>query len=201
MSLRSAADLYEDDFYAWVQLQARELRRFARTRPNLPLDLAHIAEEIAGLGKNQRDSMRSWARRIIEHLLLLELFPCKGAATRLDRRNRQSAQRDRGSPDSQLAPGSEAPSPASLRPGGAKRPAQEARSLRGRARCRSFSRALSLYARSGSRRFLVRPRQLKRTPTAQGDWTSERVWLFRWRADCLIGWGGTFLRGSPAGTR
>jgi uncharacterized protein DUF29 len=77
MSLRSAADLYEDDFYAWTQAQARELRRFACTRPNLPLDIEHIAEEIADLGKNQRDSMRTWARRIIEHLLLLEYSPAR----------------------------------------------------------------------------------------------------------------------------
>ena len=57
MSMRSATELYEDDFFAWTQLQAKELRRFARTRPNLPLDLAHIAEEVADLGKSQRDSL------------------------------------------------------------------------------------------------------------------------------------------------
>ena len=77
MSVRSAAELYEDDFFAWSQLQAKELRRFARMRPNLPLDLGHIAEEIADLGKNQRDSVRSWARRIIEYLLLLEYSPAR----------------------------------------------------------------------------------------------------------------------------
>jgi hypothetical protein len=77
VSTRSAAELYEDDFYAWTQLQAKELRRFARTRPNLPLDLGHIAEEIADLGKNLRDSIRSWARHIIEHLLLLEYSPAQ----------------------------------------------------------------------------------------------------------------------------
>jgi hypothetical protein len=67
-----AEQLYADDFYAWTQLQAKELRRFARTRPNVPIDLPHVAEEIADLGKSQRDSLRSWARRILEHLLLLE---------------------------------------------------------------------------------------------------------------------------------
>jgi hypothetical protein len=77
MSARSAPDLYEDDFFAWTQLQAKELRRFARTRPNLPLDLAHIAEEIADLGKSERNSLRSWARRIIEHLLLIEYSPAE----------------------------------------------------------------------------------------------------------------------------
>jgi hypothetical protein len=77
MSARSASDLYGDDFFAWTQLQAKELRRFARTRPNLPLDLAHLAKEIADLGKSQRDSLRSWTRRIIEHLLLIGYLPAE----------------------------------------------------------------------------------------------------------------------------
>lgn len=72
-----AQDLYEDDFFAWTQAQAREIRRFARTRPNLPLDLAHIAEEIADLGKEQRNALHSWTARILEHLLLLEHSPAK----------------------------------------------------------------------------------------------------------------------------
>ncbi|MGH6896475.1 MAG: DUF29 domain-containing protein [Geminicoccaceae bacterium] len=77
MSLRSAANLYEDDFFAWTQLQAKELRRFARTRPNLPLDLAHIAEEIADLGTERRNAVRSWTARVVEHLLLFEHSPAQ----------------------------------------------------------------------------------------------------------------------------
>jgi hypothetical protein len=77
MSTRSAAELYEDDFFAWTQRQARELRRFARTRPNLPLDLAHIAEEIADLGTERRNAVRSWTARVIEHLLLLKHSPAQ----------------------------------------------------------------------------------------------------------------------------
>jgi len=69
--------LYEDDFYAWTQTQAKELRRFARSRPNVALDLAHIAEEIADLGRNQRDALRSWAANIIEHHLILEHSPAR----------------------------------------------------------------------------------------------------------------------------
>jgi hypothetical protein len=72
-----ASQLYENDFYAWTQAQAKELRRFARSRPNVPLDLAHIAEEIADLGTERRSRIRSWARRIIEHLLLLEHSPAR----------------------------------------------------------------------------------------------------------------------------
>jgi Domain of unknown function DUF29 len=77
VSTRSAADLYEDDFFAWTQLQAKELRRFARTRPNLPLDLGHIAEEIADLGTERRNAVRSWTARVMEHLLLLEHSPAQ----------------------------------------------------------------------------------------------------------------------------
>ncbi len=74
---RPEEQLVDDDFFAWTQLQAKELRRFARTRPNLPLDLAHLAEEVADLGKERRDSLRSWTARIIEHLLLLEHSPAQ----------------------------------------------------------------------------------------------------------------------------
>jgi uncharacterized protein DUF29 len=69
--------LYDDDFFAWTQLQARELRRFGRTRPNMALDVRHLAEEIADLGKERRDSLRSWTARIIEHLLLLQHSPAR----------------------------------------------------------------------------------------------------------------------------
>jgi hypothetical protein len=78
MSTHPAERLYEHDFFAWTQLQARELRRFARSRPNVPLDLEHLAEEVADLGKEQRNALRSWTMRIIEHLLLLEHSPAAG---------------------------------------------------------------------------------------------------------------------------
>jgi hypothetical protein len=70
-------ELYEQDFFAWTRSQARELRRFARTRPNVALDVKHIAEEIADSGTERRDALRSWTARIIEHLLLLEHSPAK----------------------------------------------------------------------------------------------------------------------------
>jgi hypothetical protein len=70
-------DLYDHDFFAWTRRQSKELRRLARTRPNLPLDLDRIAEEIADLGKEQRNAVRSWTIRIIEHLLLLDHSPAE----------------------------------------------------------------------------------------------------------------------------
>jgi Domain of unknown function DUF29 len=75
MSTPAPEQLYDSDFYAWTQRQAKELRRFARTRPNLPLDLEHIAEEVQDLGKNERDAVFSLAQRIMEHLLLIEHSP------------------------------------------------------------------------------------------------------------------------------
>ena len=69
------SQLYDTDFYAWTRQQASELRRFAKTRPNLPLDLEHIAEEIQDLGKSERDVVLSLAQRIIEHFLLIENSP------------------------------------------------------------------------------------------------------------------------------
>ena len=77
MKTDRAAALYDEDFFAWSRSQARELRRFARTRPNIALDVEHIAEEIAELGTERRDALRSWTARIIEHLLLLEHSPAQ----------------------------------------------------------------------------------------------------------------------------
>jgi hypothetical protein len=76
---KAAEQLYDTDFFAWTQRQAREIRRFARLRPNVALDLRNIAAEIADLGHERRDALRSWTRRIIEHLLLLQYSPARGS--------------------------------------------------------------------------------------------------------------------------
>ena len=75
MRATTPSQLYEADFYAWTRQQATELRRFAKTRPNLPLDLEHIAEEIRDLGNSEQDAAFRLAQRIIEHLLLIEYSP------------------------------------------------------------------------------------------------------------------------------
>jgi hypothetical protein len=72
MAATASERLYEEDFYAWTRLQARALRRLAGTRPNLPLDLPHLTEEIRDLGKERCNALRSWTTRIIEHLLQLQ---------------------------------------------------------------------------------------------------------------------------------
>jgi hypothetical protein len=77
MSTAPPEELYEADFFAWTRLQARELRRLAQMRSNAALDCAHLAEEIADLGKEQRNALRSWVTRVLEHLLLLEHVPAE----------------------------------------------------------------------------------------------------------------------------
>jgi Domain of unknown function DUF29 len=77
MSAARPEQLYETDFYAWTQAQAKELRRFARTRPNLPLDLAHIAEEIQDLGKSEHDAVFSLVRLVIQHFLVATYSPAR----------------------------------------------------------------------------------------------------------------------------
>jgi hypothetical protein len=67
-----AAELYEEDFYAWTRDQATALRHMAGEHWNGPLDLEHLAEEIEDVGSERRDAVRSQLRRIIEHLLKLE---------------------------------------------------------------------------------------------------------------------------------
>jgi hypothetical protein len=81
MSATRPERLYESDFYAWTQAQARELRRFARTRPNAPLDLGHLAEEIQDLGKSERDAVLSLSQQILQHFLLIEHSPAVEQAT------------------------------------------------------------------------------------------------------------------------
>lgn len=44
-------DLYERDFYAWTQDQAARLRAMGG---HTAIDVAHLAEEIADLGKRER---------------------------------------------------------------------------------------------------------------------------------------------------
>jgi len=62
--------LYDEDFYAWTQEQAKLLRR-GRVAANR-LDIEHIAEEIEDLGKSELHTCQSLCELIVEHLLKLE---------------------------------------------------------------------------------------------------------------------------------
>lgn len=68
-------DLYRNDFYAWTQRQAAELRQLRGERVNTRLDLDNLAEEVESLGRSDLRRVKSQLRRIIEHLLKLHHSP------------------------------------------------------------------------------------------------------------------------------
>jgi hypothetical protein len=59
--------LYDHDYYAWVQDQVRALREH-RTEE---VDWENVAEEIDDLGKSEKWSIESHLQTLIEHLLKL----------------------------------------------------------------------------------------------------------------------------------
>jgi hypothetical protein len=61
------SDLYERDYYAWIQKQVRALRK----RRVEEIDWANVAEEIEDLGKSEKHSVESHMARISEHFLTL----------------------------------------------------------------------------------------------------------------------------------
>jgi hypothetical protein len=73
--LMPEADLYEDDFIAWTEQQAKALREAARHPTNLGLDWEHLAEEVEDLGRSYRRALASHVSTAIEHLLKLEFSP------------------------------------------------------------------------------------------------------------------------------
>jgi hypothetical protein len=74
----TARRLHDEDFYAWTQAQAVELRPLAETRPNLPLDLHLIADELEDLGMSERSAAISLVRLILQHFLLAGCSPAAG---------------------------------------------------------------------------------------------------------------------------
>lgn len=67
----SGSELYERDYYAWIQNQVTALRE----RRVKEIDWANVAEEIEDLGKSEKRSIESRIGRIIEHLLKLGYAP------------------------------------------------------------------------------------------------------------------------------
>ncbi len=63
--------LYEKDFYAWTQAQARELRAAAEARIDLPLDREFLAEEIESAGRVERNGVRQRVRLVLREFLRL----------------------------------------------------------------------------------------------------------------------------------
>jgi Domain of unknown function DUF29 len=65
-----AAELYDEDFYAWTQEQAQALRR--HFQGDNRLDVEHLAEEVEDLGKSELHAVESFVEQIIAHLLKLD---------------------------------------------------------------------------------------------------------------------------------
>ena len=62
---------YDEDYFAWTQHQAKLLRTLEELRPERPvgLDLAHLAEEIEGLGSADLNTVKSLIRQVMVHLI------------------------------------------------------------------------------------------------------------------------------------
>src|SRR5207248_9498293 len=67
--------LYDEDFVAWSQQQAKALRAAAGSRTNQPLDWENVAEEGEDLGQSVRRALGSQIRRSIQHVLKLQYSP------------------------------------------------------------------------------------------------------------------------------
>jgi len=63
-------ELYDEDFYAWTQQQAKALR--THFKGDNRLDVEHLAEEIEDLGASERKALESQVVNIMAHLLKLD---------------------------------------------------------------------------------------------------------------------------------
>ncbi|MBE9256647.1 MULTISPECIES: DUF29 domain-containing protein [Aphanizomenonaceae] len=65
MNKTSVKNLYDQDFYLWVEDTVSKLK----ARDNEHLDWDNLIEEVESLGKSQRKTVRSFLVRLLEHLL------------------------------------------------------------------------------------------------------------------------------------
>jgi hypothetical protein len=64
-------DLYEQDYLAWLEETAKQLRQ----RQTDVLDWEHLGEEIEALGNQQRHKVDSYLLQLLIHLLLYQYWP------------------------------------------------------------------------------------------------------------------------------
>ena len=69
--LPKTSQLYETDFYAWTQEQAK----FLRDRNWENVDILNLVEEIESLGKQERQELRNRLGILLGHLLKWEFQP------------------------------------------------------------------------------------------------------------------------------
>lgn len=70
-----ADDLYERDILQWSERQVELLRRAARGEDASGIDWAHVVEEIEGVGLSELNTVRSYLRIMLVHLLKLHGLP------------------------------------------------------------------------------------------------------------------------------
>jgi Domain of unknown function DUF29 len=68
---RSSSNLYESDFYAWVQQQTMLLQDHQWNE----IDIANLIEEISSLGRQQQQELRNRLSVLIGHLLKWQYQP------------------------------------------------------------------------------------------------------------------------------
>ena len=66
-----ANDLYDLDFYAWTQEQARLLRE----RRWADLDLDNLVDEVSSVGSSEKREIRSRSKRLLTHMLKWKYQP------------------------------------------------------------------------------------------------------------------------------
>lgn len=75
-----ACALYDQDFYAWTQMQAK----FLRTQQWEHLDVEHLVEEIEALGRAERRELVSRLAVLVAHLLKWQYQPGQRSRSWLD---------------------------------------------------------------------------------------------------------------------
>jgi len=68
MGVPDPENLYEQDFYSWAQDQAARLRAMSGDNR---LDIEHLADEVADLGRSELNKVAEHLTQLVAHLLVL----------------------------------------------------------------------------------------------------------------------------------
>lgn len=71
--MRTTANLYENDFFAWTQEQAK----YIKDRAFEKLDLTHLFEEIESMGAKEKSELKNRMAQLMMHLLKWKYQPAR----------------------------------------------------------------------------------------------------------------------------